>query len=166
MSVSLPRECRHEGKTFTTGIFKRPVDGPVRLGRLHLEGDGQADPVNHGGVDKAAYLYSADDYDHWRRELGREDLPWGSLGENLCIRGISDETVRLGDVFRIGDSRVRVTQSRVPCFKLGIAMGSPAFVKRFARSRRTGFYVSVQEEGAVEAGDPVCLLYTSDAADE
>jgi len=158
VSVSLPREIRHAGKIVTTGIFKQPVRGPVHLGRCHLDGDGQADLVNHGGVDKAAYVYSAEDYAWWRRELEREDLPHGALGENLCISGASDDSVRVGDVFRMGEALVRVTQPRVPCFKLGIAMADAAFVKRFAGSRRTGFYVAVLEEGRVEAGDSVARV--------
>jgi MOSC domain-containing protein YiiM len=158
VSVSLPREVEHAGKTITTGIFKQPLHGPVLLGSTHLAGDGQADLENHGGVDKAAYVYSAEDYDYWRAELGRGDLSFGALGENLCISGVSDESVCVGDVFRAGEALVRVTQPRVPCFKLGIAMGDAAFVKRFAKSRRTGFYVAVLEEGRVEAGDPVARV--------
>jgi len=158
VNVALRCECQHAGKTIRTGIFKRPLRGPVQLGRSGLVGDGQADRVNHGGVDKAAYAYSAEDYAYWRHELGREDLPFGTLGENLCISGSSDDAVRVGDVFRIGEALVRVTQPRVPCFKLGIAMGDAAFVKRFARSRRTGFYAAVLEEGQVEAGDPVARV--------
>jgi MOSC domain-containing protein YiiM len=158
VSVALPREREHAGKTIRTGIFKRPLRGPVHLGRSGLAGDGQADRVNHGGVDKAAYVYSAEDYEYWRRELGREDLSFGTLGENFCITDTSDDVVRVGDVLRIGEALVRVTQPRVPCFKLGIAMGDAAFVKRFAKSRRTGFYVAVLEEGRVESGDRVALV--------
>ena len=72
VNVSPPAEVVHGGKTVRTGIFKEPVDGRVMLGTLNLDGDGQADLVGHGGVYKAAYAYSVENYDHWKRELGRD----------------------------------------------------------------------------------------------
>ncbi|MCH8139645.1 MAG: MOSC domain-containing protein, partial [Proteobacteria bacterium] len=91
VNVSLPREISHEGRTVTTGIFKQPVDGRVMLGTLNLEGDGQADLVGHGGVYKAAYVYSMENYAYWERELGRSDFGFGQFGENFTVEGMADE---------------------------------------------------------------------------
>lgn len=152
LNVGLPKDVRDGKRVVRTGIFKGSVIGPRHLGRLQLEGDGQADLENHGGASKAAYAYSADHYAHWQRELDRP-LPFGGFGENFTVTGMTEETVRIGDVFRVGAALVEVTQPRVPCFKLGLRMGDPRFVGVFLKSLRTGFYLRVLEEGAVAAGD-------------
>ncbi|MEE8548572.1 MAG: MOSC domain-containing protein [Alphaproteobacteria bacterium] len=155
VNVSLPREISHEGRTVTTGIFKQPVDGRVMLGTLNLEGDGQADLVGHGGVYKAAYVYSMENYAYWERELGRSDFGFGQFGENFTVEGMADEAIHIGDVFRIGDALVEVSQPRVPCFKLAIRMGIDGFEHLLLSSNRVGFYLRVLEEGEVGAGDTI-----------
>jgi ferredoxin-NADP reductase/MOSC domain-containing protein YiiM len=155
VNVSLPREISHGGRTVTTGIFKQPVDGRVMLKTLNLEGDGQADLVGHGGVYKAAYVYSMENYAYWERELGRSDFGFGQFGENFTVEGMADEAIHIGDVFRIGDALVEVSQPRVPCFKLAIKMGIEGFEHVLLSSNRVGFYLRVLEEGIVGAGDPI-----------
>lgn len=161
VNVSLPREVPHGGKTVTTGIFKQPVSGRVMLRSLNLDGDGQADLRGHGGIYKAAYAYSIENYDYWRQELGRDDFRPGQFGENFTVRGMTDDAVHVGDVFKIGGAVVEVTQPRVPCFKLGIKMGIEGFERRFLDSLRVGFYLRVLEEGEVGAGD-VCERIRTD----
>jgi MOSC domain-containing protein YiiM len=160
VNVSLPKEVPYMGKTTTTGIFKEPVSGRVMLRTLNLEGDGQADLKAHGGTYKAAYVYSMENYDYWKRELGRTDFTFGQFGENLTVEGMLDDAVYVGDQFRVGSALVEVTQPRVPCFKLGIKMGMPQFPKMFLTSGRPGFYLRVLEEGEVGAGDVVAGVKT------
>jgi len=155
INVSPPTEVVHKGETLTTGIFKKPVEGRVMLGTLNLDGDGQADLVGHGGIYKAVYAYPVENYEYWKRELGRTDLAYGQSGENFTVEGMVEDEVHIGDVFRVGDALVEVTQPRVPCYKLGIKMGLPKFVKMFLASCRVGFYLRVLEEGEVGAGDVV-----------
>ena len=163
VNVSLPREISHGGRTVTTGIFKEPVDGRVMLGTLNLEGDGQADLVGHGGVYKAAYVYSMENYAYWERELGRSDFGYGQFGENFTVEGMADEAIHIGDVFRIGDALVEVSQPRVPCFKLAIRMGIDGFEHVLLSSNRVGFYLRVLEEGEVGAGDTIERVEVSSA---
>lgn len=153
VNVSLPREISHKGRTVTTGIFKEPVADRVMLRELNLDGDGQADLIGHGGVYKAAYVYSHEHYDHWAKELGRDDFAFGQFGENLTVEGMLDHDIHVGDRFRIGGALVEVTQPRVPCFKLGIRMGVEGFENVLLSSNRVGFYLRVLEEGEVGAGD-------------
>jgi MOSC domain-containing protein YiiM len=153
VNVSPPKEVTNGGKAVTTGIFKEPVDGRVMLRTLNLEGDGQADLVGHGGIYKAAYAYSLENYDYWKRELGRTDFPFGQFGENFTVDGMLEDEIHIGDVFRAGGALVEVTQPRVPCYKLGIKMGLRGFEKVFLASHRVGFYLRVLEEGDVGAGD-------------
>ena len=147
----------YRGRAVQTGIFKGPVEGRVMLGELGFEGDEQADPTVHGGAEKAAYLYSADDYDWWSRELGHP-LAHGEFGENVTVTGMADAEVRVGDTLRLGDALVQVTGPREPCFKLGIRMGDHRFPARFQDGDRMGFYVRVLQPGAVGAGDAVELV--------
>ena len=155
VNVSQPKEVLYNGKRIKTGIFKEPVSGRTMMRRLNIDGDGQGDPTVHGGIHKAVYVYPIEHYDYWKQALGRDDLTYGKFGENLTVEGMSEDTVHIGDVFRIGEALVEVSQPRVPCFKLGIKMGNPQIVKPFLESKRVGFYVRVLEEGEVGAGDTI-----------
>lgn len=158
VNVGLPREVSFNGGTVATGIFKQAVPGPIRVGRLNLAGDAQADLSVHGGPYKAVYAYPAEHYDYWHGELAENELPWGMFGENLTTEGLNESAVRIGDRFRVGTAELTVTQPRVPCYKLGIRFGTQAMVKRFLNSRRTGFYFAVAQEGEIDRGDKIELI--------
>ncbi len=155
VNVGLPRTVEWKGREVTTGIFKEPVAGRVKLRTLNLDGDGQADLSVHGGPDMAVYVYPTEHYRYWRKELPGMDLPWGMFGENFTTEGILEDSVNIGDRFRIGAAELMVTQIRVPCYKLGMKFGRDDMVKRFLASRRTGFYFRVLKEGEVGAGDAI-----------
>jgi MOSC domain-containing protein YiiM len=146
------------GKEIETGIFKIPVSGPIAVSKLNLQGDGQADLSVHGGPDKAVYLYSWDNILHWKKTLQRDDLGPGSFGENLTVEGLGENEVAIGDEFAIGTARFVVTQPRLPCFKLALALETPSIGKPFLESGRTGFYLRVLQEGTMQAGDPIYPL--------
>jgi len=153
VNVGLPREILWKGRKVMTGIFKDPVQGPVLIRKLNLEGDRQADLTVHGGPEKAVYAYPEEHYDFWRRGLEGMRLSWGMFGENLTLKGVLEGKVNIGDQFRIGSALLSVTQPRVPCYKLGIRFGRDDILKRFLNSGRSGFYFAVLEEGEVRAGD-------------
>jgi MOSC domain-containing protein YiiM len=155
VNVGLPREVTWHGRIVTTGIFKEPVDGRVRLRKLNLDGDGQADLKVHGGKDKAVYCYPLAHYDYWKRELPGRELPAASFGENFTAEGLLEEAVHIGDQFSIGSAEVIVTQPRLPCYKLAIRFQSDDMVRRFLVSGRTGFYFAVTREGEVGADDEI-----------
>jgi MOSC domain-containing protein YiiM len=158
VNVGLPREIIWEGRRVATGIFKRPVPGPVPLHGFNLTGDRQADLSAHGGRYKAVYGYPSEHYDYWRAELAQDGLDRGMFGENLTTQGLHESAVHIGDRYRIGTAELVVTQPRKPCFKLGIRFANMEMVQRFLNSRRTGFYFSVGEEGELEAGDSIELV--------
>src|SRR5207249_11570155 len=158
VNVGLPKEVTWQGKLVTTGIFKEPVNTPVMLRTLNLDGDQQADLTVHGGVNKAVYLYPSEHYRYWRAELPGVDLPWGMFGENFTTDGLLENAVYIGDRFQIGETEVMATEPRMPCYKLGIKFGRADIIKRFLASRRTGFYFAVMREGLVGAGDKVELI--------
>ena len=158
ISVGLPQEVEWKGRVVSTAIYKEPVAGPVALGRLNLKGDKQADLSVHGGPTKVVYTYPSEHYAFWRSELPDMDLEWGMFGENFTTEGLNEELVHIGDVFRLGTTRLFVTEPRMPCFKLAIRFDRQDMVKRFLESQRSGFYFGVEQEGTVEAGDQFELL--------
>jgi MOSC domain-containing protein YiiM len=155
IQVGLPRQVQWQGRTVTTAIFKKPVEGPVMLRTLDLEGDRQADLTVHGGVDKAVYAYPSEHYEHWRAEYPGMDLPHGMFGENFTIEGLLETAVNIGDRFRIGGAEVTVTSPRLPCYKLGIKFGHADILKKLLATSYTGFYCAVMREGEVRAGDEI-----------
>jgi MOSC domain-containing protein YiiM len=139
-----------------TAIWKEPVEGRVAVRGVNLAGDDQADRSVHGGPDKAIYAYAAEETRRWEAELGRELGP-GAFGENLTIEGLDVSGALIGERWRIGTTLVEVVQPRLPCFKLGLRMGDPAFVKRFAQASRPGAYLRIVEEGELGAGDAIAV---------
>jgi MOSC domain-containing protein YiiM len=159
LQVGVPRIVWKDGEEVSTGIFKSPVAGRVRMRRLNLDGDQQADLTVHGGQDKAVYGYPSEHYPFWQRELPGVDLPWGSFGENLTTSGLLESGVYLGDRYTIGTAEVAVTQPRLPCFKLNLKFGREDMIKRFLHSGRTGFYFRVLREGELGAGDEIVRVH-------
>ena len=153
VNVGVPRTVRWKSREVTTGIFKEPVGHRVQIRRLNLDGDGQADLAVHGGAAKAVYAYPCGHYAFWREELD-EDLPFGAFGENLTIDDLPLENeIAIGDRLRVGSAELVVTQPRLPCSKLALRFGRADMVKRFLASGRTGYYLAVEIEGSVAAGD-------------
>ncbi len=163
VNVGLPRPAPWKNRTVVTGIFKEPVTGPVVARHLNLDGDRQADLSVHGGADKAIYVYPSEHYEPWRRELETTDLPWGMFGENLNTHGIAENMVVIGERWHVGQAVLLVTQPRQPCYKLGLRFGRDDILRRFVRSRRTGWYVAVLREGAITAGDPILIERPADS---
>lgn len=159
LNVGKPRMVCYGDREVPTGIFKFAVPGPLLLRRLNLDGDIQADLENHGGRNKAVYAYPSEHYEFWRTEFPEQELPWGMFGENLTTEGLTEEDACIGDHFRIGEAVVKVTQPRIPCYKLAIRFGRPDMVKRFLASRRSGIYFAVLEEGMVKPGDAIGKIY-------
>jgi len=155
VNVGMPKEVSWRGKTVFTGVFKDPVSGPRRVGRLNVDGDGQGDLAGHGGEQRAVFVYQIDSYRYWERELGRSDFAYGQFGENFTVEGLSDDEVCIGDRYRIGTALFEVTQPRVTCYRVGIRMNDPRIPALLVSHRRPGFYFRVLEEGEVQAGDEI-----------
>jgi MOSC domain-containing protein YiiM len=155
VNAGLPREVTWHGINVTTGIFKQPVEGRVALRKLNLDGDRQADLSVHGGEYKAVYCYAISHYDYWKRELPGRELPIAIFGENFTTEGLLEDSVHIGDQFSVGSAEMVVTQPRLPCYKLGVRFQADDMVKRFLASGRTGFYLAVNREGEVGAGDDI-----------
>lgn len=157
LNVGKPVTVEYQGKPLSTGIYKQPVEGPVFLSRENFAGDGQADLVHHGGVDKAVCAYPFEHYEYWKSSLGKEML-LASFGENLTLKGMLEDQVCIGDIFRIGGAVVQISQPRYPCFKLSQKHGVKDMPTRVLNTGYSGFYFRVLEEGEVSADSPLTRL--------
>src|SRR5215470_2840087 len=155
INVGLPRDFEWKGRIVHTGIWKEPVRGRCRVGRLNLDGDGQGDLGGHGGEQRAVFVYQTESYRHWEEQLGRRDLTHGQFGENFTIEGLPDDQVCIGDRYRIGSALFEVTQPRTTCYRVGIRLDEPRMAALLTGSGRPGFYLRVLEEGEVGAGDEI-----------
>jgi MOSC domain-containing protein YiiM len=144
-------------RPFRSAIWKVPVEGPVHVGRGGLPGDAVANRKYHGGPDQALLAYSADHYPRWMEEWGVE-LAYGSFGENLAVAGHDEESVCIGDVFETGAAVLQVTAMRDPCRTLARRHGRRGLEKEVWASGRSGWYLRVLGEGAIEAGMPITLV--------
>lgn len=150
---------RNSSAPKVSGIDKRPLPGRVRVTEEGLEGDHIFSTKHHGGPDQAVYLYTQEDYAHWEAQLGGGLTP-GLFGENLLVSGLESPAMRVGDRLEVGEGSVllEVTAPRIPCATLAAHMGDPAFVKKFVRMARPGFYTRVLRGGEVGPGDSVRLI--------
>ena len=142
---------------WTTGFFKQSTTEPIWLGTLNLAGDGQADLVNHGGLDKAVNVYPHEHYAYWEHTVGLTPLPMGGFGENLTTQGLLEQDVCIGDVFQLGEATVQISQPRQPCWKLARYWRIKDLAVRVQETGRTGWYFRVLTEGHVQAGKKLVL---------
>ena len=145
------------GKEEKTGIFKKPVEGPVFLGKNGVKGDHVIDTRVHGGSNKACYLYSASHYKYWKKRYPDLDWNWGMFGENLTIDKLDEREIFTGDVFEIGEAVIQIFQPRSPCYKLGIRFNDQEMIQKFIAAGFPGAYVRVLKEGNVQVGDEMIL---------
>jgi MOSC domain-containing protein YiiM len=160
VNVGKPRSVDSGRRSVTTAIWKNPVEGRVRVSGVNLAGDDQADRTVHGGPEKAVYAYAIEETRAWEADVGRELGP-GTFGENLTTEGLDVSGALIGERWRIGTTLLEVVQPRLPCFKLGLRMNDPRFVKRFARASRPGAYLRIVEEGELAAGDQISIEVAS-----
>lgn len=157
VNIGKPRPVQMGSRTRTTGIFKQPQSGRVRVAGVTVGDDVQVDKKHHGGPTQAVYAYAAEDYEWWEGELEAEMAP-GTFGENLTTAGMDVTNALIGEVWSINDVALQVTDPRIPCSTLRARMGIPGFVKRFAASRRFGAYFRILAEGEVGAGDEIEIV--------
>jgi len=149
-------QSRLNTKGRRTGIFKEPVAGAVRVGKLGLAGDAVVDTRHHGGPDQAVYVYSVSDYAWWATQLNRA-MPPGTFGENLTLDSYASAEAGIGDRITIGEVVLEVTSPRVPCGTLENRMDLRGFINAFIDAERPGVYCRVISEGNLSAGQAVTV---------
>ena len=145
------------GREEQTGIFKSPTNEPLLLGKMDVLKDTVIDRVHHAGINKACYLFASDHYPYWKGIYPELNWDWGMFGENLTVEGLDESTMRIGDIYKIGNVVVQVSQPREPCYKLGVRFGNAKILKEFIDYGYSGTYVRILEEGQVKNGDELIL---------
>jgi MOSC domain-containing protein YiiM len=144
----------------TTAFRKEPIKtSQVYLTLTGFEGDIVYDKKHHGGNDKAICCYSADRFDHWKKELNFDLVP-SAFGENLTLTGDAslEENVFIGDRYQLGEAIVEVSEPRGPCYIIGIRYNYKPFAKLCQDTGFTGFYLRTIKEGIVKPGDSLVHL--------
>ncbi|WP_017729215.1 MOSC domain-containing protein [Halalkalibacterium ligniniphilum] len=157
LHIGQPKTLEYKGKEVTTSIFKKKVAGPVHFFETGVEGDKQADLVNHGGLDKAVCVYPFDHYPFWKKYLGKE-IGEAAFGENVTVVGLIESEVRIGDIFQVGEAVVQVSQPRHPCYKLNLKHKETIMPLLVKETGRSGYYLRVLRPGDVSAEDIFMLL--------
>ena len=165
VNISPAREIEVNGQKVMTGIGKRAVSNEIVVKPLGLEGDEQADLSVHGGLPKAVYAYPSEHYAFWQTVRAQakvaawgDDLPPGSMGENLTIAGMLESQAWIGDVLRFPNCELAVSEPRFPCFKFNAAMGFNQAAKLMVANGWCGFYLAVRMPGTLKAGDSFELI--------
>ncbi|AMA72852.1 MULTISPECIES: MOSC domain-containing protein [Aneurinibacillus] len=157
INVGKPKNVFCDGMEITTGIYKKPVTTEVFLSTLNFTGDGQADLVHHGGVDKAVCVYPYEHYPYWETQLGQM-LEFAAFGENLTVKGMTEEKVHIGDIFQLGEAVVQISQPRQPCYKLAKRYNIVDLPLKVQQTGFTGFYFRVLQKGWVNPASTIQLL--------
>lgn len=160
-NIGKPTTFLWNGKEEQTGIFKYPVNEPLFLRKNDVAKDAIINRVNHGGINKACYLFSSDNYTYWQKIYPHLKWDWGMFGENLTVKGLDESTVRIGDIYKVGTALTQVSQPREPCYKLGVRFEDPSILKKFILHRHSGTYVRILEQGEVRKGDELQLIEQS-----
>ena len=160
LSIQVGRIAPLGRDAIPSAFIKYQAEGPVAVGLLGLAGDEQADLTVHGGRDKAVYGYDAAHYPAWREDYPEHCSKFvaGGVGENLTISGMSEASICVGDIHRIGSAKLQVCQPRQPCFKLALRFGDNRLPKAMVRNGRAGWYYRVVETGIIQAGEAVTCI--------
>lgn len=160
-NIGKPVTFEWNGEKEQTGIFKYPTENDLFLTKNDVKHDTIIDREHHGGSNKACYLFSSDHYGYWEKLYPELKWDWGMFGENLTVEGLDESKICIGDIYKIGDALVQISQPREPCYKLGIRFGNQNILKKFIAHNHPGTYVKILEEGRVIKGDTVELITKS-----
>ncbi|WP_340155780.1 MOSC domain-containing protein [uncultured Winogradskyella sp.] len=157
-NIAQPTTFIWNAKEVTTGIYKKPTNGSIYLGKTDVKGDTVSNRKVHGGEFKACYLFSADQYRYWQELYPHLEWTFGMLGENLTVKGLDEQQLFIGDIYKLGNALVQITQPREPCFKFAYKFGSNAVLQQFINHGFSGTYVRVLEEGDLNIDDTFQLV--------
>jgi MOSC domain-containing protein YiiM len=163
LNIGEPRAINKTRRKMLSGIGKTPINTPIKLSKHGLEGDAQADLERHGGPERAVCVYSLEHYPYWSKRLAKP-LGAAAFGENFSVWGMTEDTVCIGDVYRVGSAVVQVSAPRGSCEKLTVRHGTPQLEDWMRTTGYTGFYCRVLEPGEVGSGERLRLLERSEGA--
>lgn len=156
-SIGLPKIIKYgNDKEINTGICKQTTEEAF-LTKEGFLGDGVGDLRYHGGLDRAVCVYPFEHYLLWEKEFAKP-LPPSNFGENLTVTNMLEKDVHIGDIFRLGEAIIQITQGRVPCSTITKRTNNPLLLKRMVQTGFTGYLCRVLEEGMVRKDSQITLL--------
>lgn len=153
-----PRTVEWRGRNIRTGIYKYPVDHPIKLDVENVENDTVIDRKHHGGEYKACYLFGAEHYNHFKEDYPHLPWSWGMFGENITLDTLDENKLAIGAIYKLGNATIQITEPRQPCHKLGIRFGDQNVIKKFIEHAHPGTYVRILDKGEVKVGDKLVLI--------
>ncbi|WP_027136945.1 MOSC domain-containing protein [Gaetbulibacter saemankumensis] len=163
-NISQPKTIIWNNKKLTTGIYKTPDINGIYLDKNAVKHDEVSDKKVHGGEFKACYLFSKSNYEYWRNLYPNLDWNNGMFGENITIDHMDETQIHIGDIYKLGETLVQITQPREPCYKLGIKFESQEVLQQFINHSKPGTYVKVLEPGSVKTGDTFTLIKSAESS--
>ncbi len=156
-TIGLPQKMKYgNDQEIDTGICKQTIEEAF-LTKEGFRGDGVADLRYHGGPDRAVCVYPFEHYLLWEKEF-KKPLPSSTFGENLTVTNMLEKDVCIGDIFRLGDAVIQITQGRIPCSTITKRTNNPSLLKRMVQTGYTGYLCRVLEEGMVRKNSKILLL--------
>lgn len=156
-NIGKAKTVEWRGRKIQTGIYKYPVEKPLLLQKEDVANDTVIDRKHHGGEHKACYLFASDYYEDWKEKYPDLKWDWGMFGENLTIEGLDENKLFIGDIYKLGEALVQITEPRQPCHKLGIRFENQAVIQEFIDYGHPGTYIKIIKEGLVKRGDALVL---------
>ena len=158
LQISDIKTIKDKNKTWETGSFKTPIK-ECEISTTGIIGDKVADTKHHGGLDKAVFANALSNYTKWQKFLQKDTpLNYGALAENLTIENIDEDDVFIGDIHKIGEVILEVSQPREPCWKIGQKHHNKYFTKYIYESGETGWYYRVLQTGTIKQNDSIELI--------
>nr|WP_100643991.1 MOSC domain-containing protein [Alteromonas facilis] len=145
------------------------VKAPVEKLTVFFDGteeDEQGNKKLHGGKEKVLHQYAPSNYAIFQQHFpdnSQQFVP-GSIGENISVKDMNDNNVRIGDIYTMGEATIQVGSPRVPCNKISQRFGINNLDRFVNQHNICGWYYRVLNPGVIRVGDSVTLESSSSNA--
>lgn len=156
LAIGKPKEYSWDQSKEQSAIGKTTVT-EAKLKKSGFIGDDVANHEFHGGVARAVCLYPYEHYPHWEKIFNRK-LQLPAFGENLTVTGMTEAEVCIGDIYKIGEAVIQVTQGRVPCSTISKYNQEQEFLNLVFDASLTGYFFRVLEEGTITVNSQIELI--------
>jgi MOSC domain-containing protein YiiM len=154
--IGKPQLRLFSGAQFNTAINKQQINSAL-VTKEEIAGDGIGNRKRHGGPDRVICFYPYEHYKMWEMLWGKR-LHIPAFGENVTVSGMNEQQVYIGDIYRIGECLVQITQGRIPCAMISYFNGEPDFLKKVIETSFTGYFARVLQEGILHETDSIELV--------
>jgi len=124
----------------------------------HIEGDEVRNKQHHGGPNRVVHYYPSEHYLFWKRTYPEIKCAPGEMGENISSSGLDEKNVCIGDVYKIGEVELLVTEPRKPCGTINVQFQVKGLARRVQSESKTGWFFRVLKAGTIHLGDEIELL--------